>query len=337
MPLCSSSSPTTCGPAVIISSNSNATPTLHGFTITGGTGHITSSSTSTTCADSTASHHGTSNCTVTLYEYCGGGVYINGDDPTLSDLDITGNQLPPFSQTSTGSFQQLWMYSYGGGVCVQNSSAILDGVDIYLNDADQGGGLYGTDAASFSFEQGVIMGNTASDGAGILTDLAYLSVNNANVYCNVADTDGGGVFTETSGYANFTNVNFYMNTSATGLTHGADAYIGASTTLYLYNSIVENNTNAYSLYGVGSSTFSYNNVYNASGYRYGGTALAGSNSLTSGSNFTSVNCDSSTGNDNFTLRSTSSSINAGNPSSAFNDTNGTRNDMGSHGGPEGSW
>jgi hypothetical protein len=42
-------------------------------------------------------------------------------------------------------------------------------------------------------------------------------------------------------------------------------------------------------------------------------------------------------NDNFTLRSGSSSIDAGNPASVYNDYDGTRNDMGPKGGPGGNW
>ena len=56
-----------------------------------------------------------------------------------------------------------------------------------------------------------------------------------------------------------------------------------------------------------------------------------------GSNFASANCDGNPYNDDFSLRSTSSSVNAGNSSSSYNDTDGSRNDMGAYGGPAGSW
>ena len=337
MPTCTASNPTACGPAVTIASGTGAAPTLHGFTITGGSGQVSSSTSSTTCANSSASSTGLNTCTVTVYEYCGGGLYIDGDDPVISDVVLRDNTLPDFAQTSVGSFTQYWLYSYGGGACVRNSAASFDGVDVYGNFADQGGGIYASDAASLSFEQGVVFDNTATDGAGVHVSDATTSFSNAAIYCNVADTDGGGLFTETSGSTTLTNVGLVSNTSATGLTHGADAYIGTSTTLFMYNSIVENNISAYALYGSGARTFNYDNVYNATGYGYGGSITAGSNSISSGSNFVSVTCDGSAGNDNFSLRSGSASINAGDPSGAFNDTDGSRNDMGPQGGPEGGW
>ncbi|HNH48898.1 MAG TPA: hypothetical protein PKY30_17780, partial [Myxococcota bacterium] len=162
---------------------------------------------------------------------------------------------------------------------------------------------------------------------------------NAAIYCNVASIDGGGVFSETSGSAILTNVGFYSNTAAAGLTHGVASYVGTSTSLYMYNTIVEETqTSSYAVYGAGSGTFTYNNVYaGGTGYRYGGSMAQGAGSISSGSNFTSVTCDSSVANDNFTLRSGSGSINTGNPSSVYNDYDGTRNDMGPKGGPAGNW
>ena len=39
----------------------------------------------------------------------------------------------------------------------------------------------------------------------------------------------------------------------------------------------------------------------------------------------------------FTIRDSSPMIDAGNPDSAHNDVDGSRNDMGAYGGPNGSW
>jgi hypothetical protein len=335
---CSSSNPTACGAAVTIDSGSNATATIHGFTITGGTGAYTSSTTSTTCADSSSSHSGRSTCTVTTYEYCGGGIYINGDDPIFYDIDVRDNTLPDFAQVATGSFTQTWMYSYGGGVCLQNSNASFSGTWIAGNVADQGGGLFATDGSSFNFDQGVIGENDAADGGGVNLSGATADFTNAIVHCNGADTDGGGLFTETSGTATFTNTVFYGNTSSTtGTARGSQAYIGASTAFNLYNSVVEATTTVPLIYGAGGGVQQYNNTYNGSGTSYGGTLSAGTGAISASGNFTSVACEGNPYNDNFALRSSSYAINAGNPAAAYNDTDGTRNDMGAYGGPSGSW
>ena len=39
----------------------------------------------------------------------------------------------------------------------------------------------------------------------------------------------------------------------------------------------------------------------------------------------------------FTLRTSSPAIDAGDPDAAYNDIDGTRNDMGGYGGPDGVW
>jgi hypothetical protein len=336
---CGTSNPTACGSAVTVASASNATPTMHGFTITGGTGTYTTSTASTTCADSSASHTGRTTCTVTTYEYCGGGVYVDGDDPDFYDMDIRDNTLPAFEQTSTGSFAQTWMYSYGGGVCLKNSNASFETSYVVGNFADQGGGIFAETGSSFSFDQGYVAENDATDGGGINLDGASASVTNAAIDCNSADTDGGGLFTETSGTADFTNTAFYGNTSATsGTARGSQAYIGSSTTFNLLNSIAQANTTVALVYGAGGAgTQDYDNTYNGSGSSYGGTLSAGSGGISAGSNFVSAACEGNPYNDDFTLRSTSSSIDAGSPDAAYTDTDGSPNDMGVYGGPNGSW
>jgi hypothetical protein len=336
--VCTYANPNDCEAAVTIASGNSASSHLHGFTIAGGSGHVTSSSTNTTCADSSASHAGSNTCTVTIFEYYGGGLYINGDDPELSDIVVRDNTLPEFTQVSMGSYTQYWLYSYGGGIAILNSATDLTGISVTGNYADQGGGIYVSDGAVTSIEQSKITDNSATDGAGVevSTGTAYLT--NTALYCNTADTDGGGLFTEVSGLAYLVNTVFYQNDAAAGTTHGADAYVGASTGFYLYNSIVEARSGAVALYGVGSGSIEYSNVRNdGTGGIYGGSLSGGVGTISSGNNFTSVTCDGNPLNDDFTLRSGSASINAGNPNVSYNDVDGTRNDMGAHGGPGGNW
>jgi hypothetical protein len=234
-------------------------------------------------------------------------------------------------------FRQYWLYSYGGGICLRNSNASFVGTFIEGNFADQGGGVYAEDGSNFSFEQGTVSENDATDGGGVNLSGASGSFSNAIVACNTASTDGGGLFTERSGTSTFTNTVFHGNRSSTsGTARGAEAYIGTSTTFNLFNSIVEASSGTYALYGAGGTgTHTYDNVYNVSGSTYGGTLAAGSGAISSGSNFTSASCDGNPYNDTYTLTSTSASIDAGDPSSAYNDADGSRNDMGAFGGQAG--
>jgi hypothetical protein len=337
---CSAANPTACGAAVSIASASNATPTLHGFTITGGTGAWTSSTASTTCADSSASHSGANTCTVTTYEYCGGGLYVDGDDPFVYDVIVRDNVLPDFEQArGSSSFRQSWLYSFGGGVCLRGSNASFATTLVEGNQADQGGGLYAEDGSNFSFEQGTVSENDATDGGGVNLTGASAAFSNAIIACNAASTDGGGLFTERSGTVTFLNAALYGNTSSTvGTARGSQAYIGASTTFNLYNAIAEASSSAYAIYGAGGSgAMDYDNVSNTSGSAYGGTLSAGTGALSSGSNFTSATCDGNPYNDDFSLRGGSVSIDAGNPDAAYDDADGSRNDMGAYGGPNGTW
>ncbi len=337
---CTYVNPSECGATLTIASGSGATSHLHGFTITGGTGYGVSSTSSTTCADSSASHNGRDTCTVETWMYKGGGVYINGDDPTFEDVHIRGNTLPEFVQEDVagGSFAQIWLYSYGGGAAIQNSAATFDGVWVYDNFADQGGGLWAGAGAAMTFEHGYLASNEASDGAGIAVDNGGATFVNAVVFCNEAAVDGGGAFVDDSGSINLTNTAFYRNTSSeVGTARGSEAYVGSSGSFYLYNSIVESGTTVYSLYGAGLGLLEYNNVYNAGGSTYGGSLVAGVGSISSGGNFTSVTCDGNLNNDDFSLVSGSASRNAGNPGAGHNDTDGTYNDMGAYGGPGGGW
>ncbi len=337
---CSVSDPLSCVSAVTFVSGSNASPTLAGFTIRGGSGDTQYSSTSTTCADSAPSHEGQNTCTVHLYEYCGGGIRVDGDDPTLEDLIIVDNVLPDFTQESSGSFTQTWRYSYGGGLCVQSGVVTMTGVNFHSNQADTGGGIYAASGSVLSMVQATLHANIASDGAGVYLDSADLSATNAVFTCNQADVDGGGIFAGGAGTVDLTNVSFYGNASSdTGEQRGTQIFqqsVGG--TLQLHNSIVQATSSSYALYGAGTGQFSYNDVYNSSSssMTYGGSFSAGARDISQDPSFVDAHC-STTSSVDFTLAGSSPAIDAGDPDAGYNDADGSRNDMGAYGGAYGSW
>ena len=106
----------------------------------------------------------------------------------------------------------------------------------------------------------------------------------------------------------------------------------------MMNTIVVTDIAAYAVYGSGSSSFSYNDIYNSNttGYTYGGSYSAGSGDISSDPDLSDVTCDGNPLNDDWTLDSSSPAKDAGAPSSSYNDTDGSRNDMGPYGGPLGS-
>jgi hypothetical protein len=342
---CDGASPTGCEPAMMIANGAGVAPTIHGFTISGGTGYTTTTTTTTTCADSSASHSGTTDCTVTVYEYCGGGIYIDGDDPILYDVTIEDNTLPEFEQytipcgSGACSFEQNWIYSYGGGVCAKDSAGSFEDVDVVNNFADQGGGIYVADASVVDWAHSYIVDNEAGDGGGANVDGATLSATNVLFAFNDADTDGGGMFSQNSGTANLTNANVAYNASATGSTRGDAIYTSSGTTTTVTNGLLHAGAANYVVYAGGTWTSSYTDVYNASStsMTYGGSAAAGTGDISSAPSWAGVSDDGNPNNDDWGLQSGSPAIDAGSSSTAYNDTDGTRNDMGITGGPGGDW
>ncbi len=337
---CDATDPTGCE-STVTAAYGGMSPELIGFTVTGGTGTTIESSSSTTCADSSASYGGDNTCTVNTYEFYGGGVYVDGDDLTLTNCIVEDNTLPEFEQLAVDDFEQNWTYSYGGGIAVVDGSVSLDGTMVTSNFADQGGGLFFEGSSTGDIVQTSVVENTATDGAGAnVSDGSSISAVNSIFACNIADTDGGGIFAaDTSTAVTLTNVVLYNDESASGSTHGAGFYGDASATLTMMNSIVSVDIGSYAVYGTGGGSVSYNDVFNAdsTAYAYGGGYSTGTGGISQAADFNSPSCDGNPTNDDFSLKSTSPAIDAGDPSSAYNDTDGTTNDMGAYGGPNGSW
>jgi hypothetical protein len=335
---CTVTAPTGCEPAVTIAGGTGASPTLRGFTITGGTGYTTKSSSKQTCADSSASHAGKNTCTVNVYSYLGGGLYINGDDPILESLIIRGNELPEFEQTKVSSFTQNWMYSYGGGIYLANSNTMATDVRIQSNYADEGGGVFISTGSVFDYEQSKLQGNEAADGAGVFVDGGTLTGTNLIIGFNAADTDGGGVFSDASSTLSIINASFGYNSSSTSGSSRGDALYMSSTTATIWNSILTTSSSNYVAYASGGTiTNNYNDWYNFSTGGRSSGLTTGSSSITTNPSFTSVTNDGNFNNDNWKLYTGSPAINTGDSSSAYYDADGTRNDMGAYGGPGSSW
>ncbi len=341
---CDGADPDGCEPALTIATGTGIAPTIHGFTVMGGSGYVSTSTTTTTCADSSASHSGNTSCTVYVYEYCGGGIYVEGDDPVLYDLNVADNTLPEFEQYTIPcggtacNYEQNWLYSYGGGICLKDSAASLEDVHVYDNFADQGGGAYVGDAAVVDWSHSYIAENEAGDGGGLNVDGATLSATNVLFAFNDADTDGGGLFSQNAGVATLVNSNAAHNTSATGTSRGDAIYGSSGTTLTAMNSIFHTNSAQPVVYSAGTWAGTYNDVYNAgAGSRYAGTAAAGTGSVGTNPQWQSITNDSNIWNDDWSLQSTSPAINTGDPAAIYNDADGSRNDMGITGGPGGTW
>ena len=335
---CDYSNPTSCESVLTLASGMGAAPVIHGFTISGGTGSVESSSTTETCADSSSSHAGDELCTVTNYDYCGGAVFVSGDDPQFSDMVFDNNDLPAPDQVSTGDWTQIWMASAGGAICTVNATVTLDDVVFSDNFADVGGGLYASQSSVVDVTHGWWDDNSASDGGGVASEDATLTVTNSVIACNNATVDGGGFFTSSSGTASFVNVLFAWNTSGTDSANGSQGYVGSGTTGVIWNVVAEGNTTSPLFQNGGTGTSGYGDMYNAgSGGSTGGTWSSTGTATSIGGQFGGITCNGDIVGDDAMLIAGAASIDAGDPDTAYNDVDGTPNDLGAYGGPGGTW
>ncbi|MCB9777273.1 MAG: hypothetical protein H6742_01750 [Alphaproteobacteria bacterium] len=316
------------GSAVVtFDSSETASSVLDGFTIRAGDGYVESDSVSTTC-------NSTETCTDYYDMYCGGGVFVDGADPILRNLVFTDNELPDASVVEDGN-DTYTTTSFGGAGCFLNSSATLHHVMFEANAADQGGALYVDDYSAIDIDQGAFYMNRATDGGAIQVDGGSVTLINVLTAGNEADDDGGGVLI-VDGSLSATNVTLAYETASTG----AGIYASGSSSATVLNSIVANASSQGVLIDSGASYLgSYSNVYGSGSLNYAGTTdpTGVSGNISSNPLFTDISLDGDYTNDDYTLRSTSPSVDAGNPSSAYDDADGTRNDMGAYGGPDGDW
>lgn len=303
---------------------------LEGFTLTGGAGRLETTTSSSSC--------GSGATCVTYYQaYCGGGIAADGASPTLRDLIVYANTLPAAGTTTSGSDTYV-VTSFGGGACFTASNATLTDLDVRENSADDGGGLYVDPSSSISGSRVRVTANTATYGAGLHVDGGASSLTNLLSSWNVASTSGGGALVDGSGSLTLTNATFAYDEATTS---GGGVLVDTAT-FGMRNGIVAGARAGGGLYGVGTVTavLRYSDVQGNTGGNFVGTvstATGTSGNISSDPRFRSVTSDGNPYNDNFRLNTGSPAINTGDPSATYNDTDGTRADMGAYGGPGGSW
>lgn len=272
----------------------------------------------------------------------GGGAKISHKYGTFTDNVLTDN-------VAVGK---------GGGLVLDEDTSLVSGCTFDGNAADIGGGVYQNGGWRFAvIEDSEFTGNTATTkgggmavsvspygvqtnrviftanvspyGAAIHSDTSKLRIYNTLIDWNIASAAGGGVYALT-GDTDILNSVFYRNSSAWGSGLYAYNLTGAG----VRNSVFyKNDTGVATVVGAGALTWKYNDHYNQTSGDFSGlTVTAGTNgNLNVNPDFG----DASGG--NFVLNSTSPLKNTGDSAAAYNDVDGSRNDMGIYGGPEGGW
>ncbi len=85
-------------------------------------------------------------------------------------------------------------YSYGGGICIRSSNAILTKLRIFDNSAVYRGGGVSAYNSNVDFSNCLIYGNTSEQGAGIYVDEANISIDELGLFNNTALYYGGGLY-----------------------------------------------------------------------------------------------------------------------------------------------
>ena len=312
-------------PAVKFVTGEGGDAVLTGFTIAGGEGFFEESESSYECTSVTT-------CTDYYYVYTGGGIYIDGADPSIENVVVSGLALPVASTVESGD-DTYYTYSYGGAVAVIGGGApSISSSELAENSADQGGGIYVDESSSLTVEHTWIVGNIATDGGGIQADMGTVTLTNVVAMWNEASGDGGGLLVD-NGTATLVNTTWAGEAGTAGL------YWLGSSSGSLWNSVVYDSLN-YDIAIDGSASVSagYSNVYGGALGSWTGSDLSGETGMISSDPmFTAWSDDGDWTNDDPSLDTGSPSVDAGDPDSAYDDADGTTNDQGAWGGPDGDW
>jgi hypothetical protein len=182
-------------PAVTFANGEGPGAIFEGFRVRDGEGASETTSAPRDCGSTTT-------CIDYTTTTCGGGIYANLTSPTLRDLWLDANVLPPYSSTTSGN-DSYTVATFGGGGCFIGSGARLERVTMSGNSADQGGGLFrltlpvagSTNAATVEK-----LSNSVGGAHGLLYafDSLYVMVNEETLqgrgFYRVRDTDGDDRF-----------------------------------------------------------------------------------------------------------------------------------------------
>lgn len=117
----------------------------------------------------------------------------------------------------------------GGGVSVHLSDLAIEGASISENTAEEyGGGVYVEGESTLGLTHSTLVGNVASDGAGMLLVGSVATLEGVTLERNVADQDGGGVALLAYSQLSVSDARFVGNTAGeegggVHLDHASDA------------------------------------------------------------------------------------------------------------------
>lgn len=272
----------------------------------------------------------------------GAGIYCNESVLTILESSINNNFTPSNGSgmycinstinISDSNISSNNSCSCGGGFYIKFCSIVLENLMICNNTADYGGGIY-LYGSNFIMRNLIINGNEAFEGGGVkFGNVDEHIFENILLTNNTADF-GAAIFVSGAD-TNITNVTFYENEANSG---GGAIYGRHHSDTVIMNSIFWNNSPQEIMIRPGNMPSSEGSVTIRYSDIEGG--LENISSLDPNSiNWLEGNLAIdplflNPGIDDFHLQTNSPCIDAGNPNREYCDTDGTRNDMGTYGGP----
>ena len=194
---------------------------------------------------------------------------------SLYDITISGGRL-----------SQLTVNPHGGGVLTAGYQVLLDHVTITGNSVvtpnnQLGGGLY--NSGTLTIRDSVISANSANAGGGIENVAgSTLDILRTTITGNTANSQGGGIYNNNTGWLNITDSVVSNNTTTSGSFGGGGIYNYAGAVTVTRSTFADNHANGQGRGGailngstliVDSSTFSANTAAGDGGaLENGGTA-----------------------------------------------------------------
>ncbi len=240
----------------------------------------------------------------------------DGANPVVQMLagTTTASTVEGFTITGGGG-------GYGAGVFVTlgGGASILRNRIVDNHASYDAGGIYNYVQNEIRVEGNLIGWNTAVGYAGGIHGVTPACVVRNNVFVGNQAAYGGAAFAFVGVTATFTNCTFYANSATNGTVAAGDGAVA------LVNCIARGHVGPpFFMYGPGSVLATYSDVEGGAGQPWFGTGCIDRDPL-----FVDVSQA------DFRLLPMSRALDAGNPAGSFLDPDGTRNDMGSTGGPAG--
>jgi len=275
----------------------------------------------------------------------GGGIICsNNSSPVISDIIIQNNNA-----------------IYGAGLgCYSNSNPILTNITIRNNNAENGNGggmcFYNSSPV---LENIKVHDNVADNGGGLYLNNSALQIRHLTLQSNIAELNGGGIYMVQS-TADLQNCIIDNNSAGTG---GA-AYCWNESSLIFSNSTIHaNQSKSYGgiylvdlcesqlensiLWGNSFFEIAFSYIGHSNSVQLSYTDIQGLEDKIQTNNngnitweFGNINKDpvfSNPGNHDLHLSSSSPCIDAGNPLQTYDDSDGSRNDLGAYGGQLSDW